>query len=94
MRPIGRSRLVMWEVVLSKQAAKDAKKIAAASLKHKVLKLLEALQENPYSPPYEKLAGDLRGYYSRRINRQHRLVYEVSDEQKVVKVLRMWSHYE
>ncbi|NET54705.1 MAG: Txe/YoeB family addiction module toxin [Symploca sp. SIO2E6] len=83
-----------WEVVLSKQAAKDAKKIAASGLKNKTQKLLEALQDNPYNPPYEKLVGDMQGYYSRRINIQHRLVYQIFDEQKVVKILRLWSHYE
>ena len=83
-----------WEVFLSKQAAKDAKKIAASGLKNKVQKLVETLQDNPYTPPYEKLVGDMQGYYSRRINIQHLLVYEILDEQKVIKILRMWSHYE
>ena len=83
-----------WEVVLSQQAAKDAKKIAASGLKNKTQKLLEALQDNPYNPPYEKVVGDMQGYYSRRINIQHRLVYQIFDEQKVVKILRLWSHYE
>lgn len=83
-----------WEVVLSKQAAKDAKKISASGLKSKAQKLIEGLQDDPYSPPYEKLVGDMQGYYSRRINIQHRLVYQIFDEQKVIKVLRMWSHYE
>ena len=83
-----------WEIVLSKQATKDAKKIAAAGLKHKAQKLLDVLQANPYAPPYEKLVGDMQGYYSRRINIQHRLVYQIFDEQNVVKILRMWSHYE
>ena len=83
-----------WEIVLSKQAAKDAKKIAASGLKEKAQKLLKTLQENPYEPPYEKLVGDLQGYYSRRINIQHRLVYQILDKQKIVKILRMWSHYE
>jgi toxin YoeB len=84
----------MWEVVLSKQAARDAKKISASGLKQKVQKLIEVLQENPYDPPYEKLVGNMQGYYSRRINIQHRLVYQIFDEQKVIKILRMWSHYE
>ncbi|NER84551.1 MAG: Txe/YoeB family addiction module toxin [Leptolyngbya sp. SIO1D8] len=83
-----------WKVVLSKQAAKDAKKIAASGLKSKAQKLLETLQDNSYTPPYEKLVGDMQGYYSRRINIQHRLVYQIFDEQKAVKILRMWSHYE
>ncbi len=82
-----------WEVFLSKQAAKDAKKIAASGLKNKVQKLVETLQDNPYTPPCEKLV-DMQGYYSRRINIQHRLVYEILDEQKVIKILRMWSHYD
>ena len=83
-----------WQIILSKQAAKDAKKIAAAGLKSKTSKLIETLQTNPFAPPYEKLVGDLQGFYSRRINIQHRLVYQVLEEQKVVKILRMWSHYE
>ncbi len=83
-----------WKVFLSKQAAKDAKKIKACGLSQKAKELINTLQNNPYQPPYEKLVGNLRGYYYRRINIQHRLVYEVFDDQKVVKVLRMWSHYE
>jgi toxin YoeB len=84
----------MWEVVLSKQAARDAKKISASGLKQKVQRLIEVLQENPSDPPYEKLVGNMQGYYSRRINIQHRLVYQTFDEQRVIKILRMWSHYE
>lgn len=85
-----------WEVVFAKHAQKDAPKLAASGLKGKALELLAILRENPFQnpPPYEKLVGDLSGAYSRRINIQHRLVYEVLPEQKVVKVLRMWSHYE
>ncbi len=85
-----------WEVVFAKHAQKDAQKLAASGLKGKAQELLAILQENPFQnpPPYEKLVGDLSGTYSRRINIQHRLVYEVLPEQKVVKVLRMWSHYE
>lgn len=85
-----------WEVVFAKHAQKDAPKLAASGLKGKAQELLAILQENPFQnpPPYEKLVGDLSGAYSRRINIQHRLVYEVLPEQKVVKVLRMWSHYE
>lgn len=82
-----------WKIVLSGQATKDAKKIAACGLKDKAQKLLDVLQNNPYSPPYEKLVGDMQGYYSRRINIQHRLVYQIFDKQKVIKILRMWSHY-
>ena len=83
-----------WAVVFTKQAQKDAQKLAA--LKGKAQELLAVIKENPFQnpPPYEKLVGDLSGAYSRRINIQHRLVYEVLPEQQVVKVLRMWSHYE
>lgn len=86
--------VVSWKVVLSKQATKDAKKLKACGLSQKAKELINTLNNNPYQPPYEKLVGNLRGYYSRRINIQHRLVYEVFDDQKVVKVLRMWSHYD
>jgi Txe/YoeB family toxin of toxin-antitoxin system len=86
----------VWKIVFTKQAQKDAKKIAEAGLRPKVEALLNILRENPYKtpPPYEKLVGDLAGAYSRRINIQHRLVYQVIDEQKIVKILRMWTHYE
>ena len=85
-----------WTVVYTKQAQKDAKKLAASGLKPKALELLAIIAEDPYRkpPPFEKLVGDLVGAYSRRINIQHRLVYEVLNDQNVVKVLRMWSHYE
>ncbi len=85
-----------WEVVYAKQALKDAKKLAASGLKPKAQELLEVLASNPLQnpPPYEKLVGDLAGTYSRRINIQHRIVYEVFSEQRVVRVLRMWTHYE
>ncbi len=83
-----------WTIVLSKQATKDAKRISACGLKAKAQNLIAILQENPYQPPYEKLVGDLKGYYSRRINIQHRLIYQVFEEQKTVKILRMWRHYE
>ena len=85
-----------WEVVYTKHAQKDAQKIAASGLKAKAQELLAIIKENPFQnpPPYEKLVGDLAGAYSRRINIQHRLVYEVLQEQRIVKVLRMWSHYE
>ena len=83
-----------WKVVLSKQAVKDAKKIASSGLKGNVQKLIDILERNPYEPPYEKLVENLQGYYSRRINIQHRLVYEIDDKQKIVKLLRMWTHYE
>ena len=85
-----------WDLVYTKLAQKDAKRLAAAGLKPKAKSLLNLLEENPYKspPPFEKLVGDLAGSYSRRINIQHRLVYQVYEDQHVVKVLRMWSHYE
>lgn len=85
-----------WEVVFAKQALKDAKKLAASELKPKAQELLEVLASNPLQnpPPYEKLVGDLAGTYSRRINIQHRIVYEVFSDKRVVRVLRMWTHYE
>jgi len=87
---------VSWKLVFTKQAQKDAKKLVSSGLKSKAQKLLEILKENPFQnpPPYEKLVGDLAGAYSRRINIQHRLVYQVLDENNIVKILRMWSHYE
>lgn len=86
----------MWRVVFTKQARKDAKKLAASNLRPKAEELLEILKEDPFQQPprYEKLVGDLTGAYSRRINIQHRLVYQVLEEEKIVKVLRMWTHYE
>lgn len=85
-----------WRLVFTKQAQKDAKKLAHSGLKPQAERLLEILKENPYDnpPPYEKLLGDLTGAYSRRINIQHRLVYQILDDLKTVKVLRMWTHYE
>jgi toxin YoeB len=85
-----------WRLVFTKQAQKDAKKLSSANLRSKAEELLEILKENPFrNPPrYEKLVGDLAGSYSRRINIQHRLVYQVQEEERVVKVLRMWTHYE
>lgn len=85
-----------WQVVFAKQAQKDAQKLAASGLKPKAQELLTILAENPFQnpPPYEKLVGDLSGTYSRRINIQHRLVYQVLQDERTVKVLRMWSHYE
>jgi Txe/YoeB family toxin of toxin-antitoxin system len=87
---------VSWQLVFAKHAQKDAPKLASAGIKPKAQELLALIQENPFQnpPPYEKLVGDLAGAYSRRINIQHRLVYEVLAEQHTVKVLRMWSHYE
>lgn len=85
-----------WRLVFTKQAQKDARKIAASGLKDKALDLLRIVEANPFQnpPPYEKLVGDLAGAYSRRINIQHRLVYQVLEGEQVVKVLSMWSHYE
>jgi len=87
---------VNWRLVFTKQAQKDAKKIAQSGLKTQAIKLLEILQNNPYQnpPPYEKLVGDLTGAFSRRINIQHRLIYQILDDIKTVKVIRMWTHYE
>lgn len=86
----------MWTLVYTKQAVKDTKKLARAGLKPKAKKLLALLATNPLQspPPYEKLVGDLSGAYSRRINIQHRLIYEVIKEKKTVKIIRMWTHYE
>lgn len=86
----------MWQLVFTKQAQKDAKNISEAGLKEKARHLLEILKTDPFqtSPPYEKLPGDLRGAYSRRINIQHRLVYQVLKKEKTVKIIRMWTHYE
>lgn len=86
----------MWTIQYSKQAVKDSKKIEQLNLKKSVIELLDILKKDPFQnpPPYEKLLGDLAGKYSRRINIQYRLVYEVFGEQKIVRVLRMWTHYE
>jgi toxin YoeB len=86
----------MWRIAYTKQALKDAKKISAAGLRSKAEALLNILPENPYQtpPPFEKLIGDLSGAYSRRINIQHRLVYQILDDERAVKVIRMWIHYE
>ncbi len=88
--------MVSWEIVYAKQAMKDAKKIAASGLKPKAQELLAILANDPLQnpPPFEKLVGDLTGTYSRRINIQHRMVYEVFAKEKTVRVLRMWTHYE
>jgi toxin YoeB len=86
----------MWEIYYTKQAKKDAKKLSAAGLKHQAQELLHIIKDNPYQnpPPYEKLVGDLSGAYSRRINIQHRLVYQVLEDQHAIKILRLWTHYE
>ena len=86
----------MWSLAFTRQAQKDAKKLQAANLRLQTEKLLDILRENPFlnPPPYEKLLGDLSGAYFRRITLQHRLVYQVMEEERTVKVLRMWTHYE
>jgi Txe/YoeB family toxin of toxin-antitoxin system len=86
----------MWQVVFTKQAQKDAKKLSASGLRPKAEKLIEILRQNPYQtpPPFEKLLGDLSAAFSRRINIQHRIVYQILVDEKVVKVIRMWTHYE
>ena len=88
--------MVSWQLVFTKQAQKDAKKITLSGLKPQTERLLKIIKENPFKnpPPYEKLAGDLSGAYSRRINIQHRLVYQVLDDIKTIKIIRMWTHYE
>lgn len=85
-----------WQLVYAKQAEKDAKKLAAGGLKAKALELLAMLANDPFQnpPPFEKLVGDLAGAYSRRMNIQHRIVYEVFTEERTVRILRMWTHYE
>lgn len=85
-----------WRIVFTRQARKDAKKLSASNLRPKAEELLDLLSQDPFQkpPPYEKLLGDLSGAYSRRINIQHRLVYQVLEEERIVKVIRMWTHYE
>ena len=86
----------MWNIYYTKQAQKDARKLASSGLKNKAEELLRIISENPHQnpPPYEKLVGDLSGALSRRINIQHRLVYQVYEQEKSVKILRLWTHYE
>lgn len=88
--------MVKWQLVFAKHALKDAKKLSAAGLREKAQELLEVLAQHPFQnpPPYEKLVGDLEGTYSRRINIQHRLVYQVFKKERTVRVLRMWTQYE
>lgn len=95
-RAIGLVDDMSWTLVYTKQAQKDAKKLAASGLKPQAKKLLDILHINPYQTPprYEKLVGDLNGAYSRRINIQHRIVYQVLESDKTVKILRLWTHYE
>jgi len=87
---------VSWRVVFTKQTQKDAKKLSASGLKQKAEALINILRENPYqvTPPFEKPIGDLAGAYSRRINIQHRIAYQIINEEKIVKIIRMWTHYE
>jgi len=87
---------VRWKVIFTKQAQKDARKIADSGLRLKAEKLIEIIQSNPFQKPpsYEKLIGDLSGAYSRRINIQHRLIYQILEKAKIVKIIRMWTHYE
>ncbi|MBN2061477.1 MAG: Txe/YoeB family addiction module toxin [Deltaproteobacteria bacterium] len=86
----------MLQIVFTKQAQKDAKKLTGAGLRLKAEQLIEILRENPYviPPPFEKLLGDLSGAFSRRINIQHRMVYQILDDEKIIKIIRMWTHYE
>jgi len=86
----------MWGILYTKQAQKDSKKIIESGLIEKVKKLITILENNPFQnpPPYEKLIGDLSGAYSRRINIQHRLVYQILENEKIIRILRMWTHYE
>ncbi|HLG29019.1 MAG TPA: Txe/YoeB family addiction module toxin [Candidatus Brocadiales bacterium] len=88
--------VVKWQVVFTKQAQKDAKKLTLAGLRQKAEQLLDVIRLNPYQnpPPYEKLVGDLSGAFSRRINIQHRLVYQVIEDERIIKVIRMWTHYD
>ena len=88
--------MVSWEIYFTKQAKKDAKKVASPNLRPQVERLLEVIKLDPFQnpPPVEKLVGDLEGAYSRRINIQHRLVYQVLKNERAVKVIRMWTHYE
>ena len=83
-----------WKIEFSRIALKDAKKLKSSNLEANVRALLDILKLNPYQPPYEKLSGNLKGYYSRRINIKHRLVYSVNDETKTIRVVSVWSHYE
>jgi toxin YoeB len=87
--------MVKWSIVFTRQTQKDARKIAASGLRDKAEKLLSILSENPFQnpPPYKKLVGDLSGAYSRRINIQHRVVYQILEDTKTVKIIRMWTHY-
>jgi Txe/YoeB family toxin of toxin-antitoxin system len=84
---------MVWTIKFSRNALKDAKKLRSANLADNVNQLIEILKQNPYQPPYEKLSGNLQGYYSRRINIKHRLVYSIDEENKIIKVVSVWLHY-
>lgn len=84
----------MWKIEFSRNALKDAKKLKSANLAQNIQDLLKILKYNPYQPPYEKLSGNLKGYYSRRINIKHLLVYSINEEKKLIRILSVWSHYE
>lgn len=88
--------MVMWKLVFTKQAQKDAKKLSASGLKSKALEILKILENDPFQipPPFEKLVGDLSGAFSRRINIQHRIVYQVFEDKKIAKIIGMWTHYD
>ena len=88
--------MVKWKLVYTKQAQKDAKKISSANLKEKTLEILKVLETDPFKshPPFEKLVGDLTSAFSRRINIQHRIVYQIYEKKNIVKIIRMWTHYE
>ena len=83
-----------WKIEFSRNVLKDAKKLKAANLESNLKALLETIRNNPYEPPYEKLSGNLKGYFSRRINIKHRLVYSIDEETKIIRVVSVWSHYE
>lgn len=88
--------MVNWKIVYTKQAQKDAKKLKSAGLKDKAMQIIEIIEINPFQtpPPFHKLVGDLSGAYSRRINIQHRIVYQIYEKEKTIRILRMWTHYE
>ncbi len=85
-----------WKIVFTRQAQKDAKKVSASNLKPKAEKIFQVLRQNPFQtpPPYEQLVGDLAGAYSRRLNIQHRIIYQIITDEKTIKIIRMWTHYE
>ena len=84
---------MVWTIKFSRNALKDAKKLRSANLTSNVNQLIEILKQNPYQPPYEKLLGNLQGYYSRRINIKHRLFYSIDEENKIIKIVSVWTHY-